>query len=107
MASIISGTTPTIKYTFNVVNVSDITNAYLTIAKRVNSSIPYAKVIEKDLTSATIGSNYLQWTLTQTESLMLSGEAQVMINWLTTEGVRGASDISKVRIIENQIKRVI
>ena len=50
------GTTPTIRYTFSLVDVSAIVVAYLTIKQG-------SLVIEKDLTSATIGDGYLDLAL--------------------------------------------
>lgn len=96
MANIIEGTTPTIKYTFGSVSVTDITTAYLTIKK--SDSV----AIERDITTATVGDDYLSWILTQAETLSLGvGKATMMLNWVTSDGVRGASEESYFTVAEN------
>ena len=82
------GTTPTIRYTFSLVDVSAIVVAYLTIKQG-------SLVIEKDLTSATIGDGYLEWTLTQEETLSLAENKEVKIQcrYRTNEGMAYASRI--------------
>lgn len=87
MASIIKGTTPTLKYTFNTVDVSSITTAYLTI--KVDNDSTHD--IEKDLTSATVEAKSISWTLTQSETLSFKDSISVMINWKLADGTRGAS----------------
>lgn len=102
MDKIIRGTTPSIKYTFSTVDVSTISIAYLTI--KIGKEV----VIEKDLTSATIGSDYILWTLSQEESLQLdSKEAKVMLNWKTSDGVRGAGEEKSITIVPNHKEVVI
>lgn len=102
MASVIRATTPTIKYTFNVISVSDIAAAYLTI--RQDGEM----IIERDLTSATVGNDYLSWTFTQQETLqMATGKVTLMLNWLTNDGTRGASEKSTVVIEGNYKNEVI
>lgn len=90
---IIRGTTPTIKYEFNDIEVTDITSAYLTIKADED--------IEKDLTTATVGDNYLSWTLTQAETLAFGDKISCMINWLLSDGTRGASDKETILIESN------
>ena len=102
MANVIRSTTPTFKYTFKTVQVNTITAAYLTIAK---NGIP---VLERDLDTAVIGDKYIAWTLTQQETLGLaSGTAEVMVNWKTAGGTRGASLKSTVIIEQNLKSEVI
>lgn len=101
MSNVIRATTPTIKYTFNVVSVSDITKAYLTIKKGDT-------VIEKDITDATVGEDFLAWTLTQAETLSISaGSALMELNWLTAGGTRGASGKNTVIFDTNLKEEVI
>lgn len=102
MAEIIRGTTPTIKYKFETVEPSDIVVAYLT-AKQ-NDDV----LIDKGLSEATVGDDYLAWTLTQEETLNLSrGKAYLMCNWKNTYGTRGASRVLAVNIVDNQKDEVI
>ena len=98
MASIIRGTTPTLKYTFNTVDVEDITTAYL--------SIKGATTLEKTLSEAIVGENYLAWTLTQAETLAFGNRISVMVNWLLDDGTRGASKKKQI-IIESNYKDVV
>ena len=101
MTNIVMGTTPTITYTFSTVSVANISTAILTIKK--DSQV----VIEKELTDATIGQNTLSWTLTQADTLQLTGFAEIMLNWKTADGTRGASDKISVSFETNHIKEVI
>lgn len=102
MSNIIRGTTPTIKYMFRTVSVSDITVAYLTI--RMDGEL----VIQKDLADATIGDGFLAWTLTQEETLaLLKQNTSVMLNWKTAAGLRGASKRTQIIIERNDIEEVI
>lgn len=93
MASIIRGTTPTLKYTFNDIQVSDITAAYLTIKAK--------ETIEKDLSAATVGQKDLSWKLTQAETIDFGDSISVMINWKLQDGTRGASEKTTIRVDEN------
>lgn len=98
---IIRGTTPTIKYTFSVVDPANITTAILTIKKGG------AIAIEKDLAAASVGEDSLSWTLTQAETLSVAGAAELMLNWLTQDGTRGASETTMVSFTPNHIEEVI
>jgi len=102
MTKIIIGTTPTIKYKFKVVNVSEITVAILTVKERgVN-------IIEKDLSDATIGEDSLSWTLTQEDTLQLGAKtATMMLNWKTEDGTRGASEEVFIQGAPNHVREVI
>lgn len=102
MTRIIIGTTPTITYTFKVVPVATITKAVLTVKERgVN-------IIEKDLSDATVGEDTLSWTLTQEETLAIGARgASIMLNWLTADGVRGASKEEIVNGVNNHIREVM
>lgn len=102
MAAIVRATTPTIKYKFSVVDVQDISEAYLTV--RQNGSL----LFEKDLSDAYVGTDYLSWTFTQAETLqMAQGKISCMLNWLTEDGTRGASDKSVIIIDSNYKDEVI
>lgn len=103
MAEIIKGTTPTITYTFASVTVTDIDVAIMTIKKGD------AIKVEKDLTSATVDTEAktISWTLSQSETLSVAGTAEVMLNWLTEDGTRGASNPTQVRFLPNHKEEVI
>lgn len=102
MTRIIIGTTPTITYTFKVVPVDSIVTAVLTIKQRTGI------VLEKTLADATVGTNTLSWTLTQEETLAIGARgASIMLNWLTADGVRGASREEVVNGVNNHIREVM
>ena len=67
MNSIVRGTTPTIRFTYENVQVSDFVTAYLTIAQRDKT------IIEKDISDSYVNSekNYIEWKLSQEETLLL------------------------------------
>ena len=101
MASIIRGTTPTLIYKFKIVDVAEIIKAYLTIKQ---GSI----LIEKSLNDAVPGTDTLSWTLTQEETLSIgTRQASIMLNWVTSDGTRGASGKSVLYIEDNHIEEVI
>lgn len=89
MAAIIRGTTPTLIFKYSDITVSDITKAILTISQ--NGSI----VIEKDISTATIGEDSISWELSQEETLTLNGarNAKVVCDWVLASGVRGRSNV--------------
>ncbi len=64
---IIQGTTPTVSFTFNDINVNDLTVCYLTMTQG-------DLVIEKTLEDAEIGENVLTWRLSQTETLSIDAD---------------------------------
>lgn len=102
MAKVILGTTPTFKYRFSIVEVSNITTAILTIKQ------DGVVVIEKTISDATADEEALYWTLSQAETLSLkTGLASVMINWKTNDGTRGASLEEQLNLIPNHVKEVI
>ena len=97
MTAIIRGTTPTIKYTVNDVEVANITSAYLTI-KIDNDS---THNIEKELSSATVATKSISWKLTQTETLSFGNNINIMLNWKTSDGTRGASEKTNILVSDN------
>lgn len=104
MSSIIRSTTPTIKYKFKEIDVSDIVVAYLTMEQHRRV------VLEKDITSATIETedNTIQWRLTQEETFSLAvGKIAIMLNWRTASGIRGASNKDIIAIEPNLKAEVI
>lgn len=100
MANIIIGTTPTIKYRFNTIDVESITTAYMTIKK------DGAVIVKRS--DPTVDENILSWTLTQEETLAIgTGVVKIMCNWLLADGTRGASHESEIRMKGNHIAEVI
>lgn len=85
--SIVRGTTPTIKYTFDVVDPANIVTAYLSIKQR------HGTIIEKDISSMVAGEDYVEWTLTQEETLQLSEciQCEVQLRYRTSDGKAYAS----------------
>lgn len=101
MAEIINGTTPTITYRFQHVAIEDIATAILTIKKGNNIAI------EKTLSEAVVGEDTLSWRMTQAQTLSVVGSAEVMINWVTSGGVRGASNKTLIIFTGNHIMEVV
>lgn len=102
MATIVKGTTPTLKYTFKTVNVANLTSAFLTV-KQMNRVI-----IEKDLSSATVGEGFISWTFSQRESLQLTrGKVTARLNWKTVDGTRGVSSREVIFVEDNEKNEVI
>lgn len=100
--NIIVGTTPSITYTFKQVPVSDLTAAKLTI-KRGDEIL-----ITKELAEAETGSCTLTWKLSQEDTILIgSGRAECMLNWVSTDGTRGASDKLSLAFVSNHINEVI
>ena len=86
---IVRGTTPTIKVVFDQINVSTITAAYLTIKQNGRN------IIEKDITDAETGQKYLQWTLTQQETISLDIKfvVEMQCRYKTTDGNAYATEV--------------
>ena len=101
MAEIINGTTPTIIYKFRTVDVNDLTKAILTIKKNGNIAIT------KTLADAVVGEDTLSWKMTQAQTLSVLGKAEVMINWVTNSGIRGASNKTMLLFLGNHIMEVV
>lgn len=102
MANIIIGTTPTITYKFKIVSPAEIRIAILTIISG------RTVLIEKTLDDAIIGENTLAWTLSQEETLALGTKtAKMMLNWVTADGKRGASEETIIKGTTNHIPEVI
>lgn len=101
MDKLIKGTTPTIKYTFASIPVSDITEAILTI-------VDGAVTLQKDITTAIVTQKTIGWTLSQAETLAFkSATIVIRLNWLANDGTRGASERATVLIESNELNEVI
>lgn len=95
------GTTPSIIYTFKTVDVSTITKAALTFEQRGKI------LLEKSLADASLKAKALSWTLTQEDSLSIKGEVEVMLNWVTSDGLRGASKVMDINFKRNHKETVL
>ena len=73
MNEIARGTTPTIRFTFSTVDVSNIVTAYLTLKQNSET------IIEKDISSATTGEDYIEWRLAQEDTKTLDGRYPVQV----------------------------
>lgn len=104
MVKIVIGTTPTIKYNFKVIKPSDLHEAILTIVDRAK-----AEKVRKELDTATVGTDSIEWVLTQAETLSLGtgNNLFMMLNWLTNDGTRGASPEEIVVGVNNHIREVL
>lgn len=98
---IIRGTTPLIQFTFQTIEIENITTAYLVISQ-LNTA-----VIEKDLTNATVTeetivvdnvettvAKSLDFRLQQADTLKLKKNitGEIVLDWLTLDGTRGRSN---------------
>lgn len=93
---IIRGTTPTLIFTFSEIEPEDISICYMLIKQRGQT------IIEKTLSDGEISNGGLSFTLTQADTLSLSlaSSAKVLLDWKTTGGVRGRSNIYDCAIRE-------
>lgn len=102
MTNIIIGTTPTITYKFKIVSPSDFSIALLTI--KCNGQL----ILEKNLADASVGEDTLSWTLTQEETLLIGTRScKMMLNWVTADGIRGASEETVIMGTNNHKREVI
>ena len=104
MSAIVRGTTPTIQYTFSTVDLTDLASAVLTISQRET-------VITLDLDDAAVDAAHgvLSWTLTQEDSLKLSPArtADIRLDWLLTNGTRGAGKTLQVSVSNPGVNEVM
>lgn len=101
--AIIRGTTPTVQFVFSDVEAAQIEVAFLFI-KQKNTP-----VIERDISTASSGDNYISWTLTQEETLALteSVTAKVVCDWRTFSGLRGRSEVFTANVESSGKNEVI
>lgn len=90
------GTTPTIRVAFDTVNAFDLTDAYLTLQQG-------GTIIEKVFDDSNVENNYVEWMLTQEETLKFSSNTinpiRIQCRWKTSEIV-GQTDIYEVYATE-------
>ncbi len=102
LMNVIKATTPTFKYVFKTVDVADITKAFLTISKNGVTAL------EKSLAEASVGEDFIAWTLTQNETLSVpAGLVTSECNWLTIGGTRGSSGKATLTFERNSKEVVI
>lgn len=102
MNELVRGTTPTIRYTFPVVDTSKLTVAKLVIEQGE------AK-ITKELAEGTVEEGYVEWTLTQSETLSLTPNinAVIKLDWKLQDGTRGIGHTQTVQVTSSAINEVI
>lgn len=104
MSDIVRGTTPTIKYTFSTVDLTELESAVLTISQR-------SVTVQKTLSAAVVDSEAktLSWTLTQSETLELTaGSAtEIKLDWLLQNGTRGAGNSITVNVLKPGVNEVM
>lgn len=102
MQKIVVGTTPKIRWHFSKVKVSDIVTATMTI-KRYSKNI-----IMKEIDSAIINNDEITYSLSQDETLGIGvGTCEIMLNWVTNNGIRGTSGITHIEFTKNHINEVL
>ena len=89
---LVRGTTPTIRFTFSKIDVATIAVAYMTIEQK-------SIVIEKDLSEATVGEKYIEWKLTQEDTVRLNDKVvcRVQCRYKTSDMLAYASKIYEVK----------
>ena len=104
MVSIIKGTTPTFRFRYKNVDLSNVTVAYLTVKQ--NKEL----VLQRDLSTAIVDAteHTVSYKLTQPETLLFNkGKIMVMHNWLLTDGTRGAMPEAEIQVLDNHKDEVI
>lgn len=98
----VQATTPTFVLTLpNDVDPSDFANIYFTLRQK-------NVLIEKVGTDLTIDGQTVSVYLSQAETLkLISGSAQIQLNWTYPNGARACSNIVSVQVSENLLKEVV
>lgn len=100
--SLIRATTPTVVISFSDISVANIQHAYLCIKQQD------VAVIQRDISTAVVGSSSLSWKLTQAETLLLSaGYAQIYCDWILLDGTRGRSEIVTEKVESSGMNEVL
>ena len=102
MKKIVVGTTPKIMWKFSEVDVSNIVKATMTVVR-------YGKtLLTKDINSALITDNEITYNLSQTDTLKIgAGSCEIMLNWVTSDGIRGTSEVLRIDATKNHINEVL
>lgn len=98
----VQATTPTFVLTLpNDVDPSEFANIYFTLRQK-------SVLIEKTGTDLTVDGQTVSVYLSQAETLQLvSGAAQIQLNWTYANGSRACSNIVSVQVTENLLKEVV
>lgn len=98
----VQATTPTFILTLpNDVDPSEFANIYFTLRQK-------SVLIEKTGTDLTVDGQTVSVYLSQAETLQLvSGAAQIQLNWTYSNGARACSNIVSVQVTENLLKEVV
>lgn len=98
----VQATTPTFVLTLpNDVDPSDFANIYFTLRQK-------NVLIEKTGTDLTIDGQTVSVYLSQAETLkLISGSAQIQLNWTYPNSARACSNIVSVQVTENLLKEVV
>ena len=102
MEELIKGTTPTIKYSFSTVDVSDIVVALLKVTQKDIQ-------VQKTLADANIDGNAMEWVLSQEDTLALKENqyAMITLDWLLNDGTRGAGKTEIIKVIPSGTDEVL
>lgn len=95
------GTTPEIVFAFQTVDPSTITSAKLTIQQKKTVTLT------KELSDATVSGNTISFRLSQAETLAIGGFADIWLNWLTSDGVRGVAKKLETNFVYNPLNEVM
>lgn len=102
MKKIVVGTTPKIRWKFSNVDVSDIVTATMTIVRYGK------KLLTKEIDSAVISDSEIAYSLSQNDTLNIgAGPCEMMLNWVTSDGIRGTSEILRIEATKNHINEVL
>lgn len=101
--TIARGTTPTITVTFSTIDVSTIVAAYLTFKQGGQS------IFEMPLSDATVGEGMISWMVPQEDTLLLAENkfVDVIVDWKTSDGVRGQSKPASYKVTPAGVDEVI
>ena len=98
----VQATTPTFILTLpSDVDLGEAAHVYFTLKQK------NAEIVKED-TDLTIDGNEVSVYLTQAETIQLvSGAAQIQLNWTYANGSRACSNIVSVQVTENLLKEVV
>lgn len=91
---LIRGTTPTIIFSFDTIQAANISVAVLCVKQSKST------VIEKELSDGLVSEGKLLFTLSQEDTLKLNPSlvAKIILDWKTSAGVRGRSNIVEATV---------
>ena len=88
------GTTPTIRFNLSIINPSEIVSAVMTIAQFGSVTV------EKEYNTATIGETYIEWNLSQEDTLKIKqpGEVEIQARYRTSDGQAYESKVYTISV---------